>query len=586
MGQALGLLHRRLDLVEAEVVGDLVDEVDDVVEVADEPQDVLAVDRRDERRVQPLVDVVGDPVALLLADHDVPREVGPVGVVGEHLVQQVGAADDVGGRLLEQVEEHAVLAGEHLGQAGHARRRVACESDVKATVSRARRRRVAWVLGASSGRPCVGETMRARLLSVLAVAVARARARRAGRPAAPGLDLDAGDDHRARRDQAPRRRPAARATCRPAPRRRSSSRWARTSTTPGRRGRSARSRARRTTRPGAAGPSSRFYDFVNGAHLMERGYTYVMVDLRGFGGSTGCLDWGGPGEQADVKAAVEWAASQPWSTGHVGMYGKSYDGVTGLMGVALKPAGLDAVVSQEPVYDMYRYLYSNRVRFQNSLLTPALYTAIDATPGSIQDDPGYNVNGADNTARPGCYAANYLDQQSDDHGSAFWKSRDLIAKAQGSTVPLFMTQGFIENNTKPDGAYDFFNGVAGPKRAWFGMWDHVRGNDVDAERAPGHGPPRLVRRGHALLRPAPARRRAVRAGPAGRRGDQRRDVAQRGPVAARRRARRSRRRCSPARTPTTRRTTAPPTAARPTARGSGPSRRRWPTTRTSRACRR
>ncbi len=43
-----------------------------------------------------------------------------------------------------------------------------------------------------------------------------------------------------------------------------------------------------------------------------------------------------------------------------------------------------------------------------------------------------------------------------------------------------MTQGFIENNTKPDGAYDFFDEVAGPKRAWFGMWDHVRGNDVDA----------------------------------------------------------------------------------------------------------
>ena len=36
---------------------------------------------------------------------------------------------------------------------------------------------------------------------------------------------------------------------------------------------------------------------------MERGYTFVMVDLRGFGGSTGCLDWGGPGEQADVVKA-------------------------------------------------------------------------------------------------------------------------------------------------------------------------------------------------------------------------------------------------------------------------------------------
>jgi hypothetical protein len=113
--QALRLLHRRLDLVEPEVVGDLVDEVDDVVEVADQGEDVLAVDRRDERRVQPLVDVMGDAVALLLADHDVARQVGAVGVVREHLVEQVGAADDVGGRFLEEVEEHAVLAGEDLG---------------------------------------------------------------------------------------------------------------------------------------------------------------------------------------------------------------------------------------------------------------------------------------------------------------------------------------------------------------------------------------------------------------------------------------------------------------------------------------
>ena len=73
----------------------------------------------------------------------------------------------------------------------------------------------------------------------------------------------------------------------------------------------------------STGPSDRFHDLINGGKLMERGYKFVMVDLRGFGGSTGCLDWGGPGEQADVVKAVEWAASQPWSTGSVGMYGKS-----------------------------------------------------------------------------------------------------------------------------------------------------------------------------------------------------------------------------------------------------------------------
>jgi hypothetical protein len=69
-------------------------------------------------------------------------------------------------------------------------------------------------------------------------------------------------------------------------------------------------------------PSNRFQDFVDGADVIGRGYTYVMVDLRGFGGSNGCLDWAGPGEQSDVKAAVQWATSQPWSTGAVGMYGK------------------------------------------------------------------------------------------------------------------------------------------------------------------------------------------------------------------------------------------------------------------------
>jgi predicted acyl esterase len=230
----------------------------------------------------------------------------------------------------------------------------------------------------------------------------------------------------------------------------------------------------------SGGPSDRFTDFVTGAKLMEKGYTFVMVDLRGFGGSNGCLDWAGPGEQADVKAAVEWAASRSWSTGRVGMYGKSYDGVTGLIGAVSKPTGLAAVVSQEPVYDLYRYLYSERVRYVNSVATPALYDLIADTPGPLADDPNYNRNGMNDLQRPGCPALNWLDQQSDDHQSDYWRARNFIPRASGTNVPVFMTQGFLENNTKPDGAFDFYNALRGPKRAWFGMWDHVRGNDRDA----------------------------------------------------------------------------------------------------------
>src|SRR3954447_13443496 len=186
----------------------------------------------------------------------------------------------------------------------------------------------------------------------------------------------------------------------------------------------------------STGPSDRFLDFVTGAKLLERGYTYVRVDLRGFGGSTGCLDWAGPGEQSDVVEAVKWAAKQSWSTGNVGMYGKSYDAVTGLVGVDKQPPGLKAVVAQEPVYDVYRYLYNDGMRRLNSMAAPALYDAIALTPGPAipsTDDPTYNVDGA---TTPDCLATNWITQAlQDDHNKDFWKQRNLIPGAQGSDVP-------------------------------------------------------------------------------------------------------------------------------------------------------
>src|SRR5688572_8327828 len=171
-----------------------------------------------------------------------------------------------------------------------------------------------------------------------------------------------------------------------------------------------------------------------------------MVDLRGTGGSAGCNDWGGPGEQADVRRAVEWAATESWSHGRVGLYGKSYDAWTGLMGIAQRAQGLAAVVAQEPVYSGYRYLYTNGVRFSNSVATPTLFSAIDAAPGAPNDSPEYHVNG--NTAngdRPGCHVLNISDQALDDReDSEFWKARDLIPRMDGATTPLLLTQGFLE----------------------------------------------------------------------------------------------------------------------------------------------
>ena len=162
------------------------------------------------------------------------------------------------------------------------------------------------------------------------------------------------------------------------------------------------------------------------------------------------------------------------------MYGKSYDGVTGLIGVNHRPAGLAAVVSQEPVYDLYRYLYGDGIRRLNSFLTPALYDLIDMTPGPVLDDPNYNLNGMDDTQRPGCPVLNLSDQAgNDDHYSDYWRKRNLIPGAAGSQVPLFLTQGLTENNTVADGTAQYMQNHTGYERAWLGPWEHVRGNERD-----------------------------------------------------------------------------------------------------------
>jgi predicted acyl esterase len=229
----------------------------------------------------------------------------------------------------------------------------------------------------------------------------------------------------------------------------------------------------------ASGPSDRFYDLLEQAKLFERGYSYVMVDLPGFGGSGGCNDWGGPAEQGAVKAAVEWAASQRWSNGKVALYGKSYDGWTGLMGLAQRPKGLAAVVSQEPVVDGYRYLYMNRVRFPNAAGTPVSFQLTDATPGSLNDSPMYHLNSPPIAA---CYPLNIALQQQNDPESGFWRVRNLIPAVKGVSTPTFLMHGFLDSNTKADHVWALWNNLTGPNRGWFGQWNHVRGTDKDGNR--------------------------------------------------------------------------------------------------------
>ena len=87
-----------------------------------------------------------------------------------------------------------------------------------------------------------------------------------------------------------------------------------------------------------------------GRKMAERGYVYVVQDVRGRYASGGDFQPGFYGadhvDAEDGYDAVEWAAALPWSNGRVGTVGSSYDGWTQLELAHARPPHLRAMVPQ------------------------------------------------------------------------------------------------------------------------------------------------------------------------------------------------------------------------------------------------
>lgn len=88
---------------------------------------------------------------------------------------------------------------------------------------------------------------------------------------------------------------------------------------------------------------------------VPRGYVHVIVDVRGTNDSEGSYDDKGEKEQGDYLELIEWAASQPWCNGSVGMMGCSYFALVQVMAAAHQPEALKAIFPYDAYTDLYRH---------------------------------------------------------------------------------------------------------------------------------------------------------------------------------------------------------------------------------------
>jgi putative CocE/NonD family hydrolase len=84
----------------------------------------------------------------------------------------------------------------------------------------------------------------------------------------------------------------------------------------------------------------------------KRGYVVVIQDTRGRFKSDGQFSLFA-GEAEDGYDTVAWCASQPWSSGQVGMYGASYFGATQWLAATANPPALKAIVPTITASDYY-----------------------------------------------------------------------------------------------------------------------------------------------------------------------------------------------------------------------------------------
>ncbi|MBW2597039.1 MAG: CocE/NonD family hydrolase [Deltaproteobacteria bacterium] len=159
-------------------------------------------------------------------------------------------------------------------------------------------------------------------------------------------------------------------------------------------------------------------------------YVLILVDSRGFGRSPG-QRFGLQRDFQDHYDAIEWAGTQEWSNGNVGMSGVSYLGTTQWWVAPLRPPHLKAINPWEAFTDFSRDIFIKggipETEFLKHLgqLIPPINPALNQAPA--KDEPPAPSPELENITVPALVCATWSDQELHTRGT-FWAYEKISSK--------------------------------------------------------------------------------------------------------------------------------------------------------------
>jgi predicted acyl esterase len=219
-------------------------------------------------------------------------------------------------------------------------------------------------------------------------------------------------------------------------------------------------------------------------NYVPHGYAVVLLAVRGTADSGGCMNLMGPEERADIDQAITWLGEQPWSSGSVGMWGKSYDGSTPWMAASFGNPHLKTIVPASGVPDLFALMYgAGTPDWRGPAILSDIYYAQSAffyAPGrspqhtaEVLACPEY---GTGTTASLYSGATGLMDPL------GYWAERrytdDVLRNYRGS---VFLVQGMQDWNVNPGQQFPWIGeleerGV--PVKYMLGQWGHSWPDEV------------------------------------------------------------------------------------------------------------